>query len=72
MAEERGFSVFALDHTQHARTIKKRLQELRAIQVEYLASGNASDWPDYKRRIGRLEGLDEALHICNEVEREDR
>jgi hypothetical protein len=67
-----GFSVFALDHAQHARTIKKKLMEIRAERASDLVSGLAADWADYRRRVGVLEGIDEALHVCEDIERAER
>lgn len=69
---EAGFSVYALDHTQHARTIKKKLTEIRATHAANLVDGLAQDWADYQRRVGRLEGIDEALHVCEDIERAER
>lgn len=72
MSNDSGFSVYALDHVQQARTIKKKLAEIRATQAGDLGNGLATDWADYQRRVGRLEGLDEALHVCDEIERAER
>ena len=67
-----GFSVYALDHAHHVRTIKKKLMEIRAVRAEYLIDGSATDWADYQRRVGVLEGIDEALHVCEDIERAER
>lgn len=69
---ETGFSVYSLDHAHHVRTIKKKLTEIRATHALDLASGLAQDWADYQRRVGRLEGIDEALHVCEDIERAER
>ncbi len=70
--DDSGFSVFALDHVQHLRTIKKRLTEIRAERASDLVSGLAADWADYKHRVGVLEGIDEALRVCEDIERAER
>lgn len=66
----RGFSVFTLDNPQAARTIRTRLNQLRADRLSELVV--AQDWPDYKRRVGVLEGIDEALHVCDDIEKAER
>ena len=72
MSSDSGFSVYALDHSSHIRTIKKKLAEIRATHAGYLVDGSAEDWADYQRRVGRLEGIDEALHVCEDIERAER
>ena len=72
MASDSGFSVFALDHASSIRTIKKKLMDVRATHAGYLVDGSAEDWADYQRRVGRLEGIDEALHVCEDIERAER
>lgn len=41
-------------------------------RVQYLTSGSAQDWGDYQRRVGVLEGIDEALHVCEDIEKAER
>ena len=72
MSEDSGFHVYALDHASHTRTIRKRLEAIRATKCVDLASGMASDWGDYQRRVGVLDGIDEALHVCSEIEKAER
>lgn len=72
MSDNSGFRVYALDHEQHARTIKQRLMQIRATRVEFLADGAATDWAHYQRLIGFLQGIDEALQICDEIEKQER
>jgi hypothetical protein len=64
--------VFALDHHSHIRTIRQQLNMIRANYVEELIVGSAKDFADYRRHVGRLEGIDEALHVCDAVERAER
>lgn len=35
-----------------------------------ILSGSASDWAEYKRLVGVLEGIDEALRVCDDLEKE--
>ena len=71
-SQDSGFSVYALDHAHHVRTIKKKLTEIRAERAYDLGSGLAQDWADYRRRVGVLEGIDEALRVCEDIERAER
>ena len=70
VVDNRGFSVFALDAPQSLRTIRTKLEQAKANRIEQLAY--AQDWPDYKRRAGAIEGLDEALQVCDEIEKAER
>ena len=65
-----GFEVFALDSPQVARTVKAKLERLKAEKAGYLARGEVIDWADYQRRVGVLEGIDEALRVCDDLEKE--
>ena len=67
---DRGFQVFALDNPQAARTIKAKLEKLNEEKIEQLTV--AQDWSDYKRRVGVIEGLNEALRVCDELEQAER
>lgn len=41
--------------------VKKAIEERRADEIEANGAGGATDWADYKRRIGKIQGLDAAL-----------
>ena len=71
-SDNRGFSVFALDSPQEARTIRKKLEIRRAELASVISEGGAQDWADYKSRVGVLQGIDEALHVCDEVLKDER
>ena len=47
-----------------AKTLEADIVE----EQEDLASGAASDWPDYKRREGRVQGLRKALSRIDEIQ----
>lgn len=72
MGEDGGFRVYALDHVQHIRTIRQRLESVRATHRENILDGSVRDWADYQRRVGVLEGIGEALHVCDEIEKAER
>ena len=66
-----GFNVYALDSPQVARTIKLVLERRRADLVGYLAEGQGvEDWAGYQRRVGVIQGIDEALRVCDDLEKE--
>lgn len=66
-SDNRGFSVYALDSPQTVRTIRNKLQKLKADRSSDLQF--AQDWSDFKRRVGEIQGLDEALRVCDEIEK---
>jgi hypothetical protein len=59
---------FAVDHPAVAGTVRARLENRRKDLVEELAF--ATDWGDYSRRAGRVEGIDNAIQFCIDVETE--
>ena len=70
LSDNSGFSVFALDNPQGLRTIRAKIGRIKADRIGQLAY--AQDWPDYKRKQGVIEGLDEALRVCDEIEQAER
>lgn len=69
---EDAFRTFAVDPPYAARTIKKMLQKRSVELIEQLAGGYARDWADYRQRIGVIQGLSEAMSICDEMEKQER
>lgn len=72
LERDSGFHVFALDHAPHMRTIRKRLEVIRGERSDDLLAGLAVDYADYRYRVGYLKALDEALRVCDEIERAER
>ena len=70
MAE--AFRTFALDPPYAVRTLRKRLLERAQALGNQITGGYCSDWADYKKRIGQLEGLTEAIGLCEEMEKEEK
>lgn len=65
-----AFQVYSMDHPNLPRTLRGRLAEQ---QTRLLAQLLASlDWPDFKERRGRIQGLTDAMKLCDEMEREQR
>ena len=65
-----GFNVYALDSPREIRTFKAKLEEVRNHKAALILSGVAIDWAEYKRLVGVLEGIDEALRVCDDLEKE--
>lgn len=65
-----GFNVYALDSPQVARTIKQRLEKRRLELAGAISDGLVKDWSDYQRQVGVITGIDEALRVCDDLERE--
>ena len=65
-----GFNVYALDSPQVARTFKAVLEKRRQDLVGLMAEGQVTDWADYQRRVGVIQGIDEALRVCDDLEKE--
>ena len=60
------------DNPAAPRTLRGRLEKLRAEQGEQLIKGYAQDWGDYCKRQGEIKGLDVAIRECEAVESEQR
>ena len=61
------------------KSLEKMIGELLEKQAEQVISGKATDWPDYKYRLGVIKGLREALSLAKRanddiigVKREER
>lgn len=58
------------DDPRLPQTLRGKLSARQTQLMTQLASGSAEDWPDYKHRAGVIRGLQEAMDICTEIERE--
>ncbi len=65
-----AFTMFALDQNRTPKTIRKRLTERQDELARMLAGGYAVDWADYRHRVGLILGLQEAIDICAEIEKQ--
>ena len=54
--------------TRFFRELKARLEETRATEMVYLADGSAKSFEDYRFRTGKLQGLQEAIDIAENIE----
>jgi hypothetical protein len=62
--------IFAVDTPGAVRTISHRLAKRQDELLQELVY--AEDWPDYRQRRGVLYGLQEAIQICSEIDKEER
>jgi len=69
---ESAFTLYALDNPALAHTLRAKLIKRRNELVGQLAGGYVQDWPDYKHRVGTIAGIDEAIGICEQIEKEER
>ncbi len=65
-----GFQVFAVDTPRVVRTVKAVLEKRRVHLAGSIVDGEVTDWADYQRRVGVLQGIDEALRVCDDLEKE--
>ena len=50
--------------------ILKALDADRNEEIVKNGGGGAQDWGDYKRRVGKIQGLEAAINRINELKRE--
>lgn len=62
--------LYAEDHPVLARRLRDKLEHAKAELLINLAAGYASDWADYKYRVGQVAGLDAAVKLAIETDKE--
>lgn len=72
MPPDAGAQIFAIESPRTVRNLADRFRKRIAELSAQVAAGTAQDWADYRRRVGEIQGLTEALTILQEVEKEDR
>lgn len=60
-------SFFPVDHPVIARTVRAKLEKYRVELVEQVFAAS-TDWADFQYRKGRLQGVDDAIQHCIDVE----
>lgn len=58
--------------SQALQHLAKLLEEDIRAEQDKLGTGAAIDWPDYKRRVGRVEGLTKSLSRITETQEQLR
>lgn len=69
---EQAFRTFAVDAPYAAQTLRKRLMDRKVELSEALIGGYAQDWADYRHRVGIMEGLNQAIAICEDMMKQER
>lgn len=59
---------FAVDHPAVAGTVRARLEQRRKDLLEEMMV--SLDWGDFCKRMGRVEGVMQAIMLCVDVENE--
>lgn len=67
---ESGARIYAIEHPASSRTLLGKLEELRREELTKLVS--ATDWPNYQKRLGVIEGLRVAMTLCEDIEKQER
>ena len=62
--------LYVPDHPALVLTVRARIETQRKILIEQLGTGYASNWDDYNRRAGVIQGFDDALEMIANVEKE--
>ena len=62
--------IFPLDDHRLPVAAAARIMEQIVRAKNNLADGSAEDWPSYRWAVGRIRGLEMALGICQEIEKE--
>lgn len=65
-----GLRIFALDHPHVARTLYGRLKKRQEELVVQNGIGLAEDFADYRHRAGVIHGLQEAIDLCEQTNKE--
>lgn len=65
-------AIFHVESPYVLRNLRDRITIRKGELVKQIAGGLAADYTDYKKRLGVLEGLDEALCMIDELEKNER
>jgi hypothetical protein len=60
--------LFAFEHPSLVRSLRGKLTARRAELLGQIVS--AQSWDDFKQRVGVIRGLDDALGICDDVDKQ--
>lgn len=69
IAEKDPVREFRGDPRRLAHSVLHELQQARALAVDELARIVCQTFDEYKARRGKIEGLDIAISVCQEVQR---
>lgn len=61
---------FVGDHHRLALTLHQQLIKARAETAASIITGAPKDFPEYRNRVGVVEGLDIAIALCEQSQRQ--
>ena len=67
---EDALTIFAVDKPRTIRNLKKKLTEELGAWEKSLRT--AHDWAQFNRTLGTIEGLELALNVLNEIDKQDQ
>lgn len=70
-APESAVRYFIPGASRLPRGWRTKLEESREREASYLISGAALDFADYRNRVGRIQGLNDAINLCQQMEDEE-
>lgn len=62
--------LYAENHPALAGTLRVRLEARRSELIKQNGEGYSQDWSDYKHRAGVIQGLQDAIDICEQAEKD--
>ncbi len=57
--------------TRFHTLLEAKVTEQMDTRMMHLSNGGASDYPAYREAVGYVQGLRDALRLCDEVEKEN-
>ncbi len=54
--------------TRFHQLLKRRIEEEAATRAQYIATGAAPDYANYRERVGFVNGLSYVLELCEDIE----
>lgn len=61
---------FTGDHHRLALTLHQLLIKAREEHAAAIVKGGPKDFPEYRNRVGVIEGLDTAIALCEQAQRQ--
>ena len=61
---------FMGDHERLSRSLLQMLIRARQEQADAIVKGGPKDFPEYRNRVGVIEGLDTAIALCEQAQRQ--
>jgi len=61
---------FMGDHDRLARSLHQMLTKAREGHAAAIVKGGPKDFPEYRNRVGVIEGLDIAIALCEQAQKQ--